>query len=61
MFILRDLLQPLQACFSDNKSGKERGIWFVYTLLCVTIHFTSERRVHSMHHGARSAPYDKPG
>ena len=43
MFILRDLLQPLQACFQDNESGKERGIWFVYTLLCVTIHFTSAR------------------
>lgn len=43
MFILRDLFQPLQACFPDNNSGKERGIWFVYTLLCVTIHFTSAR------------------
>lgn len=43
MFILRDLLQPLQACFPENKSGKERGIWFVYTLLCVMIHFTSAR------------------
>ena len=43
MFILRDLLQPLQTCFPDNNSGKERGIWFVYTLLCVTIHFTSAR------------------
>ena len=43
MFILRDLLQPLQACFPNNNSGKERGIWFVYTLLCVTIHFTSAR------------------
>lgn len=43
MFILRDLLQPLQACFPDNNSGKERGIWFVYTLICVMIHFTSAR------------------
>ncbi len=43
MFILRDLLQPLQDCFPGNKSGKERGIWFVYTLLCVMIHFTSAR------------------
>lgn len=43
MFILRDLLQPLQACFPDNNSGRERGAWFVYTLICVTIHFTSAR------------------
>jgi hypothetical protein len=43
MFILRDLLQPLQSCFPDNNSGRERGIWFVYTLICVTIHFTSAR------------------
>ena len=43
MFILRDLLQPLQACFPENTTGKERGTWFVYTLLCVMIHFTSAR------------------
>lgn len=43
MFILRDLLKPLQACFPENESGKERGTWFVYTMLCVTIHFTSAR------------------
>lgn len=43
MFILRDLLQPLQACFPVNESGKERSTWFIYTMLCVTIHFTSAR------------------
>jgi len=36
MFILRDLLQPLQAYFPENTTGKERGTWFVYTLLCVS-------------------------
>lgn len=41
MFILKDLLTPLQEQFSDTKQGQKRKIWFVYTLLAVVIPFTS--------------------
>ncbi len=41
MFILNDLLTPLQEQFSDTKQGQKRKIWFVYTLLAVVIPFTS--------------------
>lgn len=41
MFILRDLLSPLQTAFSDNKLGRERAQWFVYTLPAVIVPFTS--------------------
>ncbi len=41
MFILRDLLTPLQQQFSDTAQGKKRSVWFVYTLLAVVIPFTS--------------------
>ena len=41
MFILKDLLIPLQEQFSDTKQGQKRKIWFVYTLLAVVIPFTS--------------------
>ena len=41
MFIINDLLKPLQAEFSDNKQGQKREVWFVYTLLAVVIPFTS--------------------
>jgi len=41
MFILRDLLLPLQAQFSDSELGRERGHWFVFTLLAVIVPFTS--------------------
>ncbi len=41
MFILRDLLQPLQTPFSDSELGHERGHWFVFTLLAVIVPFTS--------------------
>ena len=41
MFILRDLLHPLQSQFSDAKLGRERGHWFVFTLLAVIVPFTS--------------------
>lgn len=43
MFILRDILNPLQTTFSPSRKGPERGIWFVYTLLAVIVHFTSSR------------------
>src|SRR5664279_2721062 len=41
MFILRDLLRPLQAHFSDTDLGRERSSLFVYTLLAVIVPFTS--------------------
>ena len=41
MFILRDLLVVLQAPFSDSKLGRERSLWFVFTLLAVIVPFTS--------------------
>ncbi len=43
MFILRDILAPLQEQFKHSCKGSERGIWFVYTLLAVITHFTSSR------------------
>lgn len=39
MFILRSLLRPLQKEFS----GKDRGRWFVYTLLSIILPFTGSR------------------
>lgn len=41
MFILKDLLSPLQAPFADSKLGTERGLWFIFTLLAVIVPFTS--------------------
>jgi len=41
MFILRDLLPPLQAHFSDTDLGRERASLFVYTLLSIIVPFTS--------------------
>lgn len=41
MFILRDLLRPLQAAFTDTEEGRERGWWFVWVLLAVIVPFTS--------------------
>jgi len=41
MFILRDLLQSLQAPFSNTDPGRERAHWFVFTLLAVIVPFTS--------------------
>jgi hypothetical protein len=41
MFILRDLLPPLQGAFSDTRLGRERAQWFTYTLLSVVVPFTS--------------------
>jgi IS1 family transposase len=31
MFILRDLLTPLQEEFSNTKQGQKRKVWFAYT------------------------------
>jgi hypothetical protein len=41
MFILRDLLPPLQGAFSDTQLGRQRAQWFTYTLLAVVVPFTS--------------------
>jgi hypothetical protein len=41
MFVLRDLLPPLQTQFSDSELGRERGDWFIFTLLAVIVPFTS--------------------
>ncbi len=41
MFILRDLLTPLQQEFSNTKQGQKRKVWFAYTLLAVVVPFTS--------------------
>ncbi|WP_305908813.1 hypothetical protein Q9L42_008800 [Methylomarinum sp. Ch1-1] len=41
MFILRDLLRPLQAHFSETDLGRERASLFIYTLLAVIVPFTS--------------------
>ncbi len=43
MFILRDILIPLQEQFTLSRKGDERGVWFIYTLLAVITHFTSSR------------------
>lgn len=43
MFILRNILLPLQNSFQHSRKGSERGVWFVYTLLAVITHFTSSR------------------
>ena len=43
MFILRNILSPLQQEFKHRRKGDERGVWFVYTLLAVITHFTSSR------------------
>lgn len=43
MFILRNILTPLQDPFNHSRKGAERGTWFVYTLLAVITHFTSSR------------------
>jgi hypothetical protein len=41
MFVLRNILLPLQQEFKHRFNGDERGAWFVYTLLTVITHFTS--------------------
>ena len=41
MFILRDILLPLQNHFSDTNLGRERASLFVYTLLSIIVPFTS--------------------
>ena len=48
MFILRDLLQPLQAHFSNTDLGRERAALFAYALLAIIIPFTSPMTSHCL-------------
>jgi hypothetical protein len=41
MFILNDILKPLQNAFSSTHLGRERGQWFSYTILAFIIPFTT--------------------
>lgn len=41
MFILRDILLPLQSHFSNTDLGRERASLLVYTLLSIIVPFTS--------------------
>ena len=41
MFILNDILKPLQNAFSSTKLGADRGSWFSYTILAFIIPFTT--------------------
>jgi len=43
MFILRDLLSPLQALFPFSEEGLQRRTWFVCTLLAIIVPFTPSR------------------
>jgi hypothetical protein len=41
MFILKDILSPLQEAFSSTDLGKKRSQWFTYTILAFIIPFTT--------------------
>jgi len=41
MFILNDILGPLQKVFSTTDLGRERGQWFSYTILAFIVPFTT--------------------
>ena len=41
MFILNDILKPLQNAFSSTKLGADRGTWFSYAILAFIIPFTT--------------------
>jgi len=43
MFILRDLLSPLQALFPTSEEGLQRRTWFACTLLSMVVPFTPSR------------------
>ena len=43
MFILRDLLTPLQALLPTSEEGLKRRTWFVSTLLAIIVPFTPSR------------------
>ena len=41
MFILRNILRPLQNEFSSSRLGRQRSRWFVYTILAFIVPFTT--------------------
>lgn len=41
MFILRDILTPLQNDYASTRLGRQRSRWFVYALLAFIVPFTS--------------------
>jgi len=41
MFILNDILSPLQKAFSSTDLGRQRSRWFAYTILAFIIPFTT--------------------
>lgn len=41
MFIINDILSPLQNAFSSANLGRDRGHWFAYTILAFIIPFTT--------------------
>jgi len=41
MFILKDILSPLQEAFSSTDLGKNRSQWFTYAILAFIIPFTA--------------------
>jgi IS4 transposase len=43
MFILQHLLSELKSEFNSSKKSKERGIWFIYTIMAIIIPFTSSK------------------
>ncbi|MBT4036260.1 MAG: hypothetical protein HOE61_16150 [Candidatus Marinimicrobia bacterium] len=48
MFILRDILTPLQQDFADTVEGKKQSIWFAYTFLAVMVPLTSSMTVSAL-------------
>jgi len=40
MNIIKQLLTPLQASFSNTPQGQKRKRWFIYTLMACIIPFT---------------------
>jgi hypothetical protein len=43
MFILRDLIKPLQSVFPDTDNGRQRFVWFAYTMVAILVPVTSAR------------------
>ncbi len=43
MHILHSLLNELKAEFNNSRKGKERGTWFVYTIVAIIVPFTSSK------------------
>ena len=43
MFILHDILEKLKKQFPDSDNGRERGIWFAYTIIAIILPITSSK------------------